>query len=74
MMSGCDKCMKVGYIIMLLLGIAFLLKDFGVWDFFGIQWYTALFLVWGIGMCGSTKCPDCIAMREGKMKASAKKK
>jgi len=32
----------------LIVGVLFLLADLGFWTFFGIQWWTALFIVWGI--------------------------
>ena len=64
---GCKKCMKTAGAIFLLLGIVFLLRDLNIWDFWNIQWWTALFVVWGIGSLGSAHCPDCQAMR-GAMK------
>jgi hypothetical protein len=33
---------------LLILGILFLLVDLGYWTFWGIQWWTALFVVWGV--------------------------
>ncbi len=68
-MNGCSKCMKVGGITLAVLGILFLLKDLNVWDFWGISWYTALFVAMGIGSIGSSGCADCKAVRgEGKRK------
>ncbi len=60
--------MKIGGASFLVLGVLFLLRDFGIWGFWNIQWWTALFLVWGIGSLGSAGCPDCKAMREGRKK------
>lgn len=65
---GCKKCMKIGGAIFLILGIVFLLRDLDIWDFWNIQWWTALFVVWGIGSLGSANCPDCQAMRSGMKK------
>jgi len=61
MMMGCGKCRVIGAIVFLVLGVLFLLKDLGTWDFWNISWWTALFLWFGIaGFCMS-KCPDCCA-------------
>ena len=35
-------------IVFVILGILFLLVDLGVWAFAGIQWWTVLFIVFGI--------------------------
>ncbi|MCK4669585.1 MAG: hypothetical protein KAT43_00155 [Nanoarchaeota archaeon] len=35
-------------VILLIIGIIFLLVDLGKWNFWGIQWWTVLFLLWGI--------------------------
>jgi hypothetical protein len=48
------------------LGIAFLLRDLGIWDFWNIQWWTALFLWLGIASFGMRTCPDCQAMMRKK--------
>jgi len=52
--------------IFVVLGILFLLQDIAIWNFWNIQWWTALFLVAGIGALASSVCPDCNAMRKGK--------
>lgn len=62
-MNGCSKCIKMGGITLAVLGILFLLKDLGVWGFWGINWWTALFVVMGLGSIGSSGCPDCKAVR-----------
>jgi hypothetical protein len=39
-------------------GVLFLLQNLGVWNFWNIQWYTTLFLLFGIahiGGCCKTK-------------------
>ncbi len=61
-MMGCKKCQGVSGFVFLLLGVLFLLRDFGIWGFWNIQWYSALFLWLGIaGLCMRT-CKDCQAM------------
>ena len=35
-------------VILLIIGILFLLVDLGKWNFWNIQWWTVLFLLWGI--------------------------
>jgi len=65
-MCVCKKCMMIGGAVFLVLGVVFLLQDLGKWDFLGINWYTALFIVVGIGHLGSSHCADCEAARTGK--------
>jgi len=62
----CEKCKKLGGVLLLILGVLFLLRDVGVWNFWNIQWWTAAFLLLGLGTWGATCCPMC--------KAAAKKK
>jgi hypothetical protein len=38
----------IGWLI-LIVGILFLLVDFGIWNFFGISWYSAAFVLIGLG-------------------------
>lgn len=60
MMNGCKKCMGLGAGLFVVFGVLFLLQDLNIWDFWGIQWYTVLFILLGIlkmGMCG---CSDCM--------------
>ena len=66
MMYMCKKCMKMCGGTFIVLGVLFLLRDLGFWDFWGIQWYSLLFLAMGLGSIGASKCPDCQAMRPGK--------
>ena len=64
MMDGCDKCCGVSGALLLIFGVLFLLRDLNVWDFWGIQWYTVLFILLGflkMGMCG---CSDCAKMNK----------
>ena len=58
--------MMMGGVSFLVLGVLFLLKDLNKWNFWGISWYTALFIVVGIGHLGASKCKDCEAARTGK--------
>jgi hypothetical protein len=44
-------CCKGFAVVLLVLGILFLLKDLQVWNFWGINWWTVLFLLFGIKMC-----------------------
>ena len=67
-MYGCSKCVKIGGTTFLILGILFLLRDLNIWDFWNIQWWTALFVVMGIGALGSAHCPECQAMRSSMKK------
>ncbi len=62
-MMGCSKCMQVSGATFLVLGILFLLRDLNYWDFWNISWWTALFVVMGIGSWGSSKCHACQAVR-----------
>ena len=59
--------MMIGGVAFLVLGLLFLMKDLGTWDVWGVSWYTALFIVVGVGHLASSKCPDCEAARTGKM-------
>ncbi len=58
-MMPCKKCSGVCGAIFLVIGILFLLQDLSIWNFWGINWYTALFIVLGIGKIAMGKCPDC---------------
>ncbi len=62
MMYGCQKCSRIAGVIILVLGVLFLLKDFNVWGFWGISWWTALFIVGGIVTLAKCSCSDCQAM------------
>ena len=68
MTMGCNKCMKIGGVIFLALGLAYLAVDLKWWTFWNISWWTALFVVWGVGSLASAHCPDCMAMRNPKKK------
>ena len=59
MCNLCEKCGKLAGVVLLLLGVAFLLVDLGVWNFWNVSWYSALILLGGLVMLGSNLCPDC---------------
>jgi len=58
-MNECSKCMKIGGVLLLVFGVLFLLRDLDVWNFWNIQWWTALFVLFGVMKLGSSSCPDC---------------
>jgi hypothetical protein len=49
--------------LLLALGVAFLLVDLGTWTFWGVSWWSALFLLMGVGHLGKANCKDCKKMR-----------
>lgn len=63
-MQGCGKCKMAGAVLFLLVGVAFLFRDVGVWDFWDIQGWTVLFLLLGLTCIGHSCCKDCQAMCE----------
>ena len=67
-MMGCDKCLKIGGVLFAVLGLLFLLQDLGIWAFWNISWYSALFVVIGVAHLGSSTCADCREIRTGKKK------
>jgi hypothetical protein len=48
-------------LLVLALGVLFLLRDIGVWDFWNIQWWTAAFIIGGFASIGMAGCPGCQA-------------
>jgi uncharacterized membrane protein len=56
----CEKCSKLSGGLFIVFGVVLLLQNVGVWSFWGIQWYTILFLLAGLMMLGKTKCPMCV--------------
>jgi len=62
-MYMCNKCSAIGAWTALVVGILFLLRDLNVWDFWNIQWWTVLFIVWGGATLCSKSCPDCMALQ-----------
>lgn len=63
-MKGCDKCCKMTGLIFLVVGVLFLLGDLGVWDFWNIQWWTALFIIIGVSGVAMGKCKACQEVRK----------
>lgn len=59
---GCEKCRGFTAGALVVVGLLFLLVDLAVWDFWGIQWWTAIFLVFGLLGLSKSKCPDCKKM------------
>jgi len=55
----CHKCCIFGGLLLLALGVLFLLRDVGVWDFWNIQWWTALLLFLGLTAVGHSFCGPC---------------
>lgn len=64
----CNKCSKISGVILLALGVLFLLRDLNLWNFFNIQWWTALFILLGVVSLACSGCKDCQNMKEGKKK------
>jgi hypothetical protein len=64
----CDKCGKMMGAILLVFGILFLLQDLNVWNFWGISWYSALFVLAGFGVIGCHCCKECKECKEEKHK------
>ncbi len=63
MLTMCRKCTMGSAVLLLLLGAIFLSVDFGFWSFFGISWWTALFLVMGIVFLLKEQCDSCCDLR-----------
>ncbi|MEK6812560.1 MAG: hypothetical protein AABX86_00400 [Nanoarchaeota archaeon] len=64
----CSGCSRVCGWLFLIVGILFLLDNLTAWSFWGIQWYTVAFILFGIGAIGASKCSDCQAMMPGRKK------
>lgn len=64
-MHCCKKCSKICAVLFLVLGLLFLARDLQLWTFFGLQWWTALFLLMGFVGLGASGCPDCQAVMGG---------
>jgi len=46
-------------VLLLVLGLLFLLVDLGAWAFWGVSWWTALFLLVGLCSLAGGSCKDC---------------
>lgn len=57
-MHGCKHSMGFFGIAMLVFGIAFLIADLTTWNFWGVQWWSVLFILFGLAhlMGGACKC------------------
>ncbi len=66
MMQACKKCSTLCGVLVLVAGVLFLLRDLGQWNFWNVQWWTVLFLLWGLGSLGAAGCPECKAMSKKK--------
>lgn len=62
----CAKCCKVSGLILAALGVAFLLRDFGVWTFWNINWWSAVLLALGLGKFCASTCADCCSVSSKK--------
>ncbi|HLC84378.1 MAG TPA: hypothetical protein VJH22_01145 [Candidatus Nanoarchaeia archaeon] len=62
MMSGCGKCQKVCAVLVLALGVAFLGVDLGWWNFWNVSWWSAVFLLMGLGGVAKMTCAACQSM------------
>lgn len=58
-MGMCLKCKKISGGLLLLSGIGFLLQDLAIWNFFGLNWFTVAFIVFGVVKLASAHCKDC---------------
>lgn len=61
MMGGCKKCCKATGWLVLIAGILFLLVDLNFWNFWNVQWWTALFVILGVTCIAKSNCKDCNA-------------
>jgi hypothetical protein len=58
-MCMCNKCGSCMGWTVLVAGILFLLKDLNVWNFFGIQPWTIVFILIAMIMIGKSCCKNC---------------
>ncbi|MFH1396226.1 MAG: hypothetical protein ABIG93_02405 [archaeon] len=55
----CNRCRLLMGLVLLVLGILFLLRDLAIWDFWNVQWWTALILLMGLAHFRTHLCPEC---------------
>ncbi|MDP4012145.1 MAG: hypothetical protein Q8R00_00870 [Candidatus Nanoarchaeia archaeon] len=55
----CGKCATICGWLFLALGVVLLLKDLAIWDFWGINWWTGVIILFGLAHIGKGKCSDC---------------
>ncbi|GEM_PF-1303283 len=60
----CNKCMGITGWLFLVFGVLFLLQDVKVWNFWGLNWFTIAFLLYGLTHIASSGCKDCQAIRK----------
>lgn len=65
-MCMCRTCGSISGMMLLVLGFLYLLVDLGVWDFWGVSWWTAILLILGLSLVASGKCHECRVVREGR--------
>lgn len=67
-MYGCKKCNTITSVLILLAGIGFLLADLNVggWKFFGLNWWSVIFVIMGLTCLAMGSCKDCQAAMKGK--------
>jgi len=58
-MHGCKKCVKCMGLLVLIIGIIFLLVDLKVIGFWGINWWSAVFIIMGGSHLMTHACPEC---------------
>jgi hypothetical protein len=58
MMGMCGKCKTITAGIFLVVGLAYLLADYGVFSF-DVSWYSSLFVILGVTGLASSKCGEC---------------
>lgn len=64
----CCKCKMWMGVVVFVVGIIFLLADLGVWKFWGINWWSVAFLLFGIKMFTKGCCKCTCAVEESKPK------
>lgn len=48
--SSCGYCNPCWGLVLIIIGILYLLMDYGIITWFGLSWYTTVFILLGIGM------------------------
>ncbi|MFH1455864.1 MAG: hypothetical protein ABIF40_02855 [archaeon] len=67
-MHGCKGHKWAFGLLILALGVLFLLVDLGIWTFWGINWWTAIFLLMGLTAVSHGCCKECKDMCKPKKK------
>lgn len=52
----------------MLAGLGFLFQDWKSWSFWGLSWYSVLFVILGVTGLGVAHCKDCQAVMGTKKK------